>query len=272
MITGLNSGKNCIENGYPFIEAILSKLPLCDEYFVSDGGSTDGTYEALLELAEVYPKIKVFLWPDEENIRWDSCSTASNRFIQMAKPGWIYLDNMDELIHEQDISALHKRVLDERIADVFRYDRKEIVKRWSKLTDDVYWPARTARLIPGLFMDWNMYGGDEFLDPSGWIKDPPRCQKIPFKIYHFHAVFPKNIMNKRRNDALGIAPGDVLRVKIWEQIKHGSFDTMKIPEPKEVYDDLPALSRDLAFMREYVVRRKLFDPEWVSSLTGLKYA
>ena len=270
MITGINSGRNCIENGYPFVESILSKLPFCEEYLVSDGGSTDGTYEVLKRMEKTFPKIKVFLWPDVENIRWDSCSVASNRFIKMAKGDWIYLDNMDEVIHEEDIDPLRRRILTEKTADVFRYDRKEVVRRWSHLTDDIYWPARTARKIPGLFMNWNQYGGDEFLDPSGWIRHPPRCIKLQFKIYHLHAVFPGNVINKRRNDAEWIAPGDKHRVRIYDQVKGGKR-SLTAPHPDSVYPHLPAIIEDLPFMPTYEVREELFDVGWLQRKTGLKY-
>lgn len=271
MITGLNSGRNCIENGYPFVESILSKLPLVDEYLISDGGSTDGTREVLKRMEQNFPKIQVFDIPDIKNIRWDSCSVASNKLIKMAKGSWIYLDNMDELIHERDIFSLRKRILSEKIADVFRYDRKEVTHNWTKLTEDVYWPARTARKIPGLYMNWNSYGGDEFLDKTGWIKDLPRCQKIPFRIYHLHVVFPYNRINKWRNDVKWIAPGCSARATIYEQIKGSKYGSYHHPKPEDVYSDLPALAKELPFMPLYKVREELFDKNWLFEKTGLEY-
>jgi len=271
MITGINSGRNCIENGYPFVESILSKLPLVEEYLVSDGGSTDGTHEVLKRMEKTFPKIRVFDMPDIKNIKWDSCSIASNKFIKMAKGEWIYLDNMDELIHEKDISPLRERILSEKIADVFRYDRKEVTHNWTKLTEDIYWPARTARKIPNLYMNWNSYGGDEFLDETGWIRNPPRCQKIPFKIYHLHAVFPYNRINKRRNDAEWIAPGALGRVAIYEKLKGSKYGSYRPPKPENIYPDLPALVRGLTSMGAYEVREELFDPDWLWQKTGLIY-
>lgn len=42
-VSGVYTCRNSIEVGYPFVEAILSALPLCDEFLINDGGSVDGT-------------------------------------------------------------------------------------------------------------------------------------------------------------------------------------------------------------------------------------
>ena len=67
--------------------------------------------------------------------------------------------------------------------DVLRFDRKEVVQNWGRLTEDVYYPARAARVVDGLYQDWNRYGGDEFLDKSGWIHEdrcPGRVKRLDF--------------------------------------------------------------------------------------------
>jgi glycosyltransferase involved in cell wall biosynthesis len=62
--------KDVLEQGYPFVEAIASALPICDEFLVSDGYSTDGTYEVLQKISKVNPKVKVHRckWSDKKDI------------------------------------------------------------------------------------------------------------------------------------------------------------------------------------------------------------
>ena len=43
MISGFMIVKDVLRQGYPFVEAIASALPICDEFLISDGYSTDGT-------------------------------------------------------------------------------------------------------------------------------------------------------------------------------------------------------------------------------------
>lgn len=267
MITGINTIRNGVENGYPFVESILSVLPLVDEYFVNDGGSDDGTLQHLVRLAEVYPKVKAYTIPDKPNVRWDCVSDVLNRFIGESRNDWIFLGNADELIHEEDIPRIG-RFIEETDWPIVRYQRKEVVHNWGRIGDDVYHPARSARRVPGLHQNWNSYGGDEFLTPDGWI-DPNRELQSPYIIYHLYAVFPHNMVNKRRNDAEWLAPGDSWRVKIYEDSKGGKYGDY-IP-PVDVCPDIPALSRGLSQMGAYEVREELFDVDWVEALTGLKY-
>lgn len=49
-LSGYTTTYNCIKQDYPFIESIESMLGFCDEVVVVDGGSSDGTLEALREL------------------------------------------------------------------------------------------------------------------------------------------------------------------------------------------------------------------------------
>ena len=44
-IAGICPLWNALSAQYPFVEAILTTLPVVDRMFVNDGGSTDGTLE-----------------------------------------------------------------------------------------------------------------------------------------------------------------------------------------------------------------------------------
>lgn len=267
MITGINIFRNCIENGYPFVEAILSVYPLVDEFLLNDGGSTDGTLEALHRLEAEYPKIRVYTIPDTPNIRWDSCSNQINQLIKQACGEYIYLGNADELLHEEDIKDITKFIY-ENDWPVVRYQRREISSTWSKLSDEVYHPARTVKNYDELRQDWNAYGGDEFLVGSDWWIDPDRRLQSPYIIYHLYNVFPGNMNNKRRNDAEYLAPGDKQRVKSYDLLKDNVYSYQK---PESVMAGLPTLCYGLTYMETYRVREELFDVEYVEELCSLNY-
>lgn len=269
MITGINTIRNGIENGYPLMESILSLLPLVDEYLINDGGSTDGTLESLYRLKESHPKIIIYEIPDKPNIRWDCVSDVINHLTDEAGGDWVMRTDADELLHERDIAPL-KLAIEENKHRIMRFDRREVVNNWRGLTKDYYPPARVAKKLPGLRQDWNGYGGDEYLYGNEWV-DPKRELRPTFLLYHLHSVFQDNMLNKRRNDAEWLAPGDRVRSETYERLKEGVPRAYVPPHPNDVYPDLPALARGLAPMGAYEVREELFDVNWVESLTGLEY-
>lgn len=267
-ISGVISFRNPIKNGYPFLEAILSVLPLVDEYLINDGGSTDGTMDYLKRLQETFPdKIILYNIPDFKSRRWDCVSVQYNKLIEDSQGGWIYMGNADELIHEDELFLLEE-IIDFTSADVLRLDRREVCGRWSKLSR-TYWPARAARKVEGLHMRWPAYGGDEFLDSEGWIRYPPRCKKTPIMSWHLYVVFPGNAKEKWEHDATWIATEDEFRRKIYERVK--TPRTGSLPPPKNVIPNLPALALGLTEMYKYEIREELFDPKWLEKRTGLKY-
>lgn len=267
MITGINVVRNCIETGYPWVESILSAYPLCDEYYVNDGGSTDGTLETLYKLKETYPRIQIFNISDEENVRWDSVSNQINTMIEDANGDTIFLGNADELIHENDIHYI-KEYINETKHRILRFDRREIRSDWSNLSKEVYHPARIAKNIKGIRQDWNNYGGDEFLYDDGW-PDPNREWRMGVVLYHLYNMFPLNRVAKLRNDAEYLAPGDETRVSQYQRMKDAKLTHVT---PKNIYGGLPALARGLPYMGKYYVRECLFDEKWVEGVTGLHYS
>lgn len=56
-VSGYTTTKDCISQGYPWERTIESMLGFCDEVVVVDGGSTDGTWERLTQLASENEKI-----------------------------------------------------------------------------------------------------------------------------------------------------------------------------------------------------------------------
>ncbi len=268
MITGINIVRNCIETGYPFIESILSAYPLCTEYLVNDGGSTDGTLEALQELQEVYTGIRIFRFPDTKSVRWDCVSDQINRMIRISDGNIIFLGNADELIHEKDLPVLKKILRDNPIPRVLRFNRREIKHNWSGLSEDVYHPARIAEKKLGIRQDWNAYGGDEFLYDDGW-PDPDRENKLNMILYHLYNMFPGNRVAKLRNDAEHLSPGDKIRVHHYRRMKDTKPNYRRA---KKIYWNLPALAKGLPYMRKYKIRECLYNKEWVERVTGLSYS
>lgn len=272
-ISGVLTFRNCIKTGYPFLEAILSVLPIVDEYRINDGGSIDGTKEWLQKLKDVFPdKIILYDMQDYPSDRWECVSEQYNKMIEDSTGDWMFQGDADEVIHEQDIGAL-KAVI-ENISDdvdVLRFPRREI-GGWMRLSgaDKPYHPCRAVRNIPGLYQKWESHGGDEFLDEAGWIKEPRR-QKSDVMIWHLYTVFPGNNMEKWKNDATYVATGDDHRVRIFEERKNKRWSSGIDRVIVNPIPNLPALVKDMVGWDKYKVRGTLLDIDWLNFVTGLRY-
>jgi len=241
IISAVLSVRNSIENGYPFVESVLSVLPIVDEYLINDGGSTDGTLDVLHRMAKKFNKIQLFQINDTQSERWDAVCEQYLTMYSQTKGDWLFEGQADELIHERDAPQI-RRFIEITTWPIVRYQRREITHNWMELGEKAYHPARAARKVPGLYQDWNRYGGDEFLTPDEWI-DPDRTLQSPFIIYHLYSVFPENMLNKRRNDAEWLAPGCSGRVKIYNDAKDKPYGNKPLPLRENIYPDLPALAK-----------------------------
>lgn len=59
-VSGYITVYNCESQKYPYTKCIKSLLKFCDEVVVVDGGSNDGTYEALIEFSKSENKLKLY--------------------------------------------------------------------------------------------------------------------------------------------------------------------------------------------------------------------
>lgn len=117
--------RNGIKYEYPFIQAITSVLPLCDEFIMVIGDSTDGTREAVEALGD--PRIRIVDTVWDENMR-----TAGRIFAQQANIGldhvtgdWAFHIQADEVLHEDDIPLVRnamEKYLDDRKVEGFLFN------------------------------------------------------------------------------------------------------------------------------------------------------
>ena len=106
MISGFMIVKNVLKQGYPFVEAIAAALPICDEFLISDGYSTDGTFEIIDRMTKSNSKIKVFReeWPNEK--KWSILAQVTNSLRKKCKHDYIFSIQANEVIHEESVDYI----------------------------------------------------------------------------------------------------------------------------------------------------------------------
>jgi glycosyltransferase involved in cell wall biosynthesis len=118
-ISGFSYVRNGIDYDYPFLESIQSILPVCDEFILVLGDSTDASRAEIARLQSSKIKIVDSVW-DLSNRR------GGKIFAQQANIGldhitgdWAIHIQADEVIHEKDlpkiVQAIHEHHADPRV-------------------------------------------------------------------------------------------------------------------------------------------------------------
>ena len=109
-ISGYTTCYNCAKQEYPFIQSIQSMLSFCNEVCVVDGGSTDGSWEQLQDLAKQDNRVKLKQvardWTSKRHPVFDGMQKAEAR--KMCTGEFCWQMDSDEIVHELDA----KRVQD----------------------------------------------------------------------------------------------------------------------------------------------------------------
>ena len=104
------SGFSYVRNGFnydcPFIEAITSILPICDEFVVAVGDSSDGTREAIEQLGSSKIKIIDTVWDMRLREGGKIFSQQTNIALDAIKGDWAFHIQADEVIHERDLGNI----------------------------------------------------------------------------------------------------------------------------------------------------------------------
>ena len=101
-LSGYTTTLDCEKNGYPWKQSIESMLGFCDQVIVVDGGSTDGTWEQLVEWANSTEKLIAHKeerdWSDKRFAIFDGAQKALARSLCTMEFCW--QQDADEVVHE----------------------------------------------------------------------------------------------------------------------------------------------------------------------------
>lgn len=206
-ISGFSYVKNGLEYGYPFLEAILSVLPVCDEFVIAVGESTDGTREAIEKINNGKIKIIDTIWDMSLRQGGKVFAQQANIALDHISGDWAFHIQADEVIHEKNLSAISEAIRQNENNEKVEGFILPFLHFWGS-----YQYIRTSRRVhrhevrifrnqPGIrsYADsqgFRKYSSVEAYEQGEkgkklWVK------KIDAPIYHYNGVRPYNIQKKK---------------------------------------------------------------------------
>lgn len=203
-VSGFSFVRNAVLYDYPVVESILSVLPLCDEFVMAVGNSTDGTLELIQSIPS--PKIKIIQSEWDASLGSKVLEAETNKAFHNISPDsdWAFYVQADEVFHENDIpgikKAMEKWVADKKVEGLLfnhinfygSYDYIVFSHKWIKKEvrvirndreissyDDATGFRKKGKRLKVKFADATIYH-------YGWVKNPACMQK---KQRSFHSLW-----------------------------------------------------------------------------------
>lgn len=231
-ISAFSYVRNGLDYGYPFLQSIQSVLPVCDEFIIAVGDSTDGTKDAIAGLGN--PKIKIIdtIW--DENLRTNGKIFAQQANIALNEitGDWAFHIQADELIHENDLGKIYEHINavndDPRIEGLL-FDFLNFFGSYKYLNNTRYQHRKEIRIFRN---NLNIFS---YRDSQGFRKYPSyndylnghkgyklRVKYIHTPVYHYSYVRNPDQMNKR--------------LKTFESFYHDDTYIEKKYQPSQEFD------------------------------------
>jgi glycosyltransferase involved in cell wall biosynthesis len=221
MISGFMIVKNVLKQGYPFVEAIASALPICDEFLISDGYSTDGTYEVVTRISSVNPKVKVYRykWPDKKDLT--VLADVTNELRSKCRFKYIFSVQANEIIHEQSaplikalptihpyvetfsfpyIQFVNKYIVNEEFRIRFSKNLPSIVAiadAWTLGPSKAFVRAKKLKCLANpRRLSGYIEKGISFVYANTCFDHLSKAIYLPKPVYRYWSLFPKNFLEK----------------------------------------------------------------------------
>lgn len=228
-ISGFTFVRNAVKFDYPVREAILSILPLCDEFIVSIGNCDDGTEDLIKSIID--PRIKIYhsVWDDSLRHGGRVLAVETDKAYEKVSPDadWVFYVQGDEVLHEKYLpivkDALQQYHHDTNV-DGLLFKYIHFYGSYDYIGEAMRWYRKEIRIIrrrPDIF---------SYRDAQGFRKLPNKklnVKEIDAYIYHYGWVRPPKAMYIKQHS--------------FGQLYNGS--TASIPENDFDYSEIDALSK-----------------------------
>jgi hypothetical protein len=200
-VTGFSFIRNAVKNDYPIVQAILSVLPICDEFVIAIGDCTDGTLELIESIDS--PKIKIIHTIWDESVREGGKTFAQETdkaYAAISKDtDWAFYIQGDECVHEDYLPEIKKAMIDHlnnKNVEALLFKYMHFYGSYDFVASSRRWYRNEVRVLK---FDPQVHS---YRDAQGFRKNNRklRVKALDAYIYHYGWVqAPTGLDNKVRN-------------------------------------------------------------------------
>ena len=229
-VSGFSLVRNGIKYFYPFVEAVKSILPLCDEFILNVGDSEDNTVAAVEAIGS--NKIRVIRSTWDMSLRKDGqvLSIETNKALKECTGNWCFYIQGDEVLHEKYIPAV-KAAMEKYLSDVktegLRFKYRHFYGSYDYYQDNYRnWYIREVRIIRN---NRNIVSWGDAMNFRHKDTSPITYKDIDAEIFHYGWVKPPDTMLAKRID--------------FHRLYHTENEVERFAGSVTHYDDLGNLKR-----------------------------
>ncbi|RLJ16858.1 glycosyltransferase [bacterium endosymbiont of Escarpia laminata] len=201
-ISGFTFLRNGVLLGYPFEESIRSVLPICDEFVIALGESSDGTRERIEAIGS--DKIRII------DTRWNEAMQdrgyvyAQQKMIAQfnCSGDWAFYLEGDEVLHEQDLETIRatmERYLDDSAVEALIFDYHHFYGSPDWVAISPGWYRRAPRIIRNTIRNYSPDGLFFVVMDKNKQGRYPKAALAGAPIYHYGHVRSAARMREKIN-------------------------------------------------------------------------
>ncbi|HQP03924.1 MAG TPA: hypothetical protein PLP11_04900 [Bacteroidales bacterium] len=243
-VTGFSFIRNAMKYDYPVTEAILSVLPLCDDFVVAVGKSEDGTRNLIERLNPNKIKIIDTIWDDTLREGGKVLAVETDKAFQAipSDSDWCFYIQGDEVVHEKYLNTIMEAMLrykDDARVDGLLFNYLHFYGSYDYVGESYRWYRNEIRVIRN---NKKIYS---YRDAQGFRKDDNKVlivKPVDAYVYHYGWVKDPRAMQLKQEDFN----------KLWHDddwvaqnvVKADEFDYAKIDALSLFTDTHPAVMKD----------------------------
>jgi glycosyltransferase involved in cell wall biosynthesis len=251
-VSGFTFVRNAIDQYYPMVESIRSILPICDEFVIAAGDSSDGTTDLIRSIGD--PKIKIIetVWDPAYYKQGAIYSQQTNIALDACTGDWAFYLQADEVVHEDDLPRTvecMRRHLDARHVEGLLFDYIHFFADYDHYMTSHGWYRREVRIVRTGIGVRSWRGAQSFRRGDQKVKVVPTGARI----FHYGWVRPPRQMTLKSHTLVTLHAGEQVADAVYPD-KSRDFDFGRLHGRARFTGTHPAIMRAHIAAKDWEVR------------------